>query len=138
MRSSINGRTLPDSMINPPDLCPPPDVPVAILTSIDIQLEYQLCGESTPQAQGFSFFDLDTLGQELSIPCEQRLRLLEIGIQRLFISSSIKDPTIRVSKQASTKSLTDMFPAVFSPRYRDVSSNPSNTSYGLTPQPSHR
>ncbi|KAJ5570920.1 hypothetical protein N7535_004580 [Penicillium sp. DV-2018c] len=116
---SMKGRALPDSMVNPPDVCPPPDVPVATLNSIDVHLEYGLCKKGRPKNEDFSVFDLSTLGQRSDID-GQLFRLLENGIQRLVISSSFKDPTIHVSKQAPSKGLTDLFPAVFNPGYRDV------------------
>ena len=54
---------------------------------------------------------------------EELFRLFDIGIQRLIISNSIKDPMIRVSQQATIKSFADIFPIVFDPGYRDVSSD---------------
>ncbi|KAJ5143976.1 uncharacterized protein N7515_002763 [Penicillium bovifimosum] len=128
---SITRRTLPDSMINPPDVCPPPDVPVVTLSSIDVQLEYRLCEGGTTQNQGLYLSDLNTLGRRSDI-CEQHFQLLETGIRRLVISSSFKDPTIHVSKQAPTKSLTNLFPVVFNPGYRDAMNQRGTTIPTLT------
>lgn len=53
---------------------------------------------------------------------EELFRLFDLGIQRLIISNSIKDPTVSVSQKSTIKSFADIFPAVFDPGYRDVSS----------------
>ena len=52
---------------------------------------------------------------------DEFFQLLELGMQRLVISNSIKDPKIRVSKDATLKSLPDIAPAVFNTGHREVS-----------------
>lgn len=59
---------------------------------------------------------------------EELFRLLDLGIQRLVISTSIKDRAIRVSQQDTIKSLADISPAVFNPAYRNVSSHSQSCS----------
>ncbi|CAG8176370.1 unnamed protein product [Penicillium nalgiovense] len=161
IQNHTTGRTLPSMMTNPPDAFPPPGVPVAILTSIDVRLEYRFQGKDIPRPQDRSELDVG-LGQGSSVfpgpqllgtmtevailqpvhdqgsseaigsqfSCisgdgsdpsfEELLRLFDLGIQRLVISTSIKDPTISVSQQATLKSLADISPAVFNPGYRDA------------------
>ncbi|KAJ5502197.1 hypothetical protein N7463_005071 [Penicillium fimorum] len=159
MRNHPTGRTLPGSMTNPPDACPPTGIPVAILASIDVRLEYIFQPKSIPQVQECFKLEVGFLGQESSafrsprlletmadvtilqhggpteIPgsqascisvgeshpsCEELFRLFDLGIQRLFISNSIKDHTIRVPQHATIKSFADISPAVFDPGYRDA------------------
>lgn len=164
IRNHTTGRTLPSSMTNPPDACPPPGVPVASLASIDVWLEYRFQAKDKSQAQNCSKLEVSLLGQEPSVvaspqvlermaeavilqpmhdegssedlgsqtacisgdgsdpSCEGLFRLFDLGIQRLILSNSIKDPTICVSQHATTRSFADIFPAVFDPGYRDVSS----------------
>ncbi|KXG52524.1 uncharacterized protein PGRI_088080 [Penicillium griseofulvum] len=50
--------------------------------------------------------------------CDELFRLFDLGIRRLIISNSIKDPTIRVPQHGTIKSLADLYPAVFDPGYR--------------------
>jgi hypothetical protein len=52
--------------------------------------------------------------------CDEPFRLFDLGIQRLIISNSIKDPTIRVPQNGTIKSLADLYPVVFDPGYRHV------------------
>ncbi|KGO68481.1 hypothetical protein PITC_071060 [Penicillium italicum] len=59
-------------------------------------------------------------GDKSEPSCEELFRLFDIGIQRLVISNSIKDPTIRVSQQDTIKSFADISPAVFDLGYRDA------------------
>ncbi|KAJ5373384.1 hypothetical protein N7517_005390 [Penicillium concentricum] len=59
-------------------------------------------------------------GDESDPSCEELFRLFNLGVQRLFISNSIKDPTIRVPQQVTIKSLAGISPAVFDPGYRDA------------------
>ncbi|KAJ5931504.1 hypothetical protein N7516_005993 [Penicillium verrucosum] len=162
VRNHTTGRTLPSSMTNPPDACPPHSVPVATLASIDIRLEYRLHTKDISQSQGCSDLEIGLLGQEPSIDTsfqvldrmaeaamlhpthdedstealgpqtacvsgdgsakswEELFRLLDLGIQRLVISTSIKDRAIRVSQQDTIKSLADISPAVFNPAYRNA------------------
>lgn len=52
---------------------------------------------------------------------EEFFRLLELGMQRLIISNTIRDPDIRVSKKATLSSLPDVVPAVFEAGHQEVS-----------------
>ncbi|CAG8891098.1 unnamed protein product [Penicillium egyptiacum] len=74
--------------------------------------------EVSSEALGSKFSCIS--GDESDPSCEELFRLFDIGIQRLVISNSIKDPTIWVSQQATIKSLADISPAVFDPGYRDA------------------
>ncbi|KAJ5811093.1 hypothetical protein N7447_010609 [Penicillium robsamsonii] len=159
MRNHTTGRTLPSLMTNPPDACPPTGVPVAILASIDVRLEYIFQPKSIPPVQEYFKLEDSFLGRESSAfgsprllgtmadvtilehegptgiqgsqsfyisggesdsSCEELFRLFDLGIQRLVISNSIKDPTIRVPQPATIKSFAEISPAVFDPRYRDA------------------
>jgi hypothetical protein len=75
--------------------------------------------EGFHEAIGSQFSCISGDGSDPSL--EEVLRLFDLGIQRLVISNSIKDPTISVSQQATLKSLADISPAVFDLGYRDVS-----------------
>ncbi|KAJ5446906.1 hypothetical protein N7445_001727 [Penicillium cf. griseofulvum] len=160
-RNQTTGRTLPSSMTNPPDACPPTGVPVATLASIDVWLEYNFHAKDIPQAQDYSTLEVGLLEQEPPVfrhprlletgpdveilqpvpsegfskalrsqsccisgngsnpSCDEPFQLFNFGIQRLVISNSIKDPTIRVPQQGTIKSLADLYPMVFDPGYRD-------------------
>ncbi|CAI7564776.1 unnamed protein product [Penicillium glandicola] len=155
-------RTLPSSMTNPPDACPPPGIPVAILASIDVRLEYHFPARDIPQAQEYSELKVGILGQQSSVFSSSQLlettaevsilqpvhdgvpseavrsqssyisgdvshprgeelfRLFDLGIQRLLISNSIKDPTVCVSQKVTIKSFAGIAPGVFDPGYRDA------------------
>ncbi|KAF4766088.1 hypothetical protein N7455_005648 [Penicillium solitum] len=67
------GRTLPSSMTNPPDVCPPPGVPVATLASIDIRLEYRFHAKDISQSQDYPNLEIGLLGQELSVGASSRV-----------------------------------------------------------------
>lgn len=54
-------------MTNPPDVCPPPGVPVATLASIDIRLEYRVHAKDISQPQDCSNMEIGLLGQEPSV-----------------------------------------------------------------------
>lgn len=64
VRNHTTGRTLPSSIINPPDTCPPPGVPVATLASIDIRLEYRFHAKDISQSQDCSNLEIGVLEQE--------------------------------------------------------------------------
>lgn len=64
VRNHTTGRTLPSSIINPPDTCPPPGVPVATLASIDIRLEYRFHAKDISQSQDCSNLESGLLGQQ--------------------------------------------------------------------------
>ncbi|KAJ6108071.1 hypothetical protein N7523_009394 [Penicillium sp. IBT 18751x] len=51
------------------------------------------------------------------------LRLIDFGLRRLIISSGARDRQIRVDDNNSLLSLSDLAPAIFNPRYREVSLN---------------
>ncbi|CAI7667079.1 unnamed protein product [Penicillium viridicatum] len=67
VQNHTTGRTLPSSMTNPPDACPPPGVPVATLASIDIRLEYRFHTKDISQSQDCSNLGIGLLGQEPSV-----------------------------------------------------------------------
>jgi hypothetical protein len=62
-----------------------------------------------------------TPGNGLDPSSDEYFRLFELGMQRLVISNSIKDPKIQVSKDATLKSLPDIAPAIFNSGHREVS-----------------
>ncbi|KAJ5214417.1 hypothetical protein N7449_001586 [Penicillium cf. viridicatum] len=67
VQNHTTGRTLPSSMTNPPDACPPLGVPVATLASIDIRLEYRFHAKDISQPQDCSDMEIGLLGQEPSV-----------------------------------------------------------------------
>lgn len=67
------GRTLPSSMTNPPDVSPPPGVPVATLASIEIRLEYRFHAKNISQSQDYPNLEIGLLGQELSVGASSRV-----------------------------------------------------------------
>jgi hypothetical protein len=126
-------------MANPPDVHPPPDVSSVTLASIDISLEYYLHHEllspgETVQPETLSFrrriygassqlleSQIVQTPMDRSGPAaDEYFRLLELGLQKLFVSNSTKDPKVRVSNDTILKSLPLVAPAVFSPGYREV------------------
>ncbi|OQE36081.1 hypothetical protein PENCOP_c012G02060 [Penicillium coprophilum] len=66
MRNHTTGRTLPSSMTNPPDACPPTGVPIAKLASIHVRLEYILQPKSISSVREYSKLEIGYLGQESS------------------------------------------------------------------------
>ncbi|KAJ5787243.1 hypothetical protein N7457_002233 [Penicillium paradoxum] len=141
IRSVSKGWTLPNIMINAPDVCPPPGVAVTALGSIDVRLEYcfhlkhpphpqalettieqglpaQMHGETflTPFGSHISQISEHTFGPS----CDEPLRLFELGIQTLLASNPTKVSMIRISKPNTMKALADLTPAVFNPEYREA------------------
>ncbi|KAJ5665748.1 uncharacterized protein N7477_008196 [Penicillium maclennaniae] len=51
------------------------------------------------------------------------LRLIDFGLRKLIVSSGARDRQIRVNDNDSLLSLSDLAPAIFNPRYREVSLN---------------
>ncbi|KAJ5229616.1 hypothetical protein N7489_010324 [Penicillium chrysogenum] len=87
-------------------------------TMTEVAILQAVHDEDFHEAIGSQFSCISGDGSDPSL--EELLRLFDLGIQRLVISNSIKDPTISVSQQATLKSLADISPAVFDPGYRDA------------------
>ncbi|KAJ5150729.1 uncharacterized protein N7500_010918 [Penicillium coprophilum] len=73
MRNHTTGRTLPSSMANPPDACPPTGVPIATLASIHIRLEYILQPKIVSSVREYSKLDIGCLRRESSASQAPRL-----------------------------------------------------------------
>lgn len=94
---------------------------VATLTVLGHETE-SAYSDYAPDRLNKSSQSYSTQRMEDNIPSSQSLlHLLDSGLQRLIISASSRGPQTRIVGKNTLQNLSQLFPAIFNPGYREVS-----------------